>query len=167
MKIAVISDTHDNIINLKKCLDYLNNQGINVLIHCGDISTWNTLKFLRKNFTGEIYACLGNMDIEPELMAVKAKKMKNINFYSDFGEIEIEGLPILFAHEPVNLNRYLIKNSTPVAFCGHTHKPGLEKVAQTIVINPGTLSGMFTQATFAIFDTAVKAPQLILLSQLK
>ncbi|MCX6797241.1 MAG: metallophosphoesterase family protein, partial [Candidatus Doudnabacteria bacterium] len=51
-------------------------------------------------------------------------------------------------------------------FHGHTHKPWQETIGKTIIINPGTLAGLFNKATFAVFDTETKKAQLILLEKI-
>jgi len=38
MKIAVVSDTHDNLSNLRKAIDWIKSQNIKLILHCGDIS---------------------------------------------------------------------------------------------------------------------------------
>ena len=61
MNIAIISDIHDNIPNLKKVLDYCRKQKVEKMIHCGDLATLETLDFINKNFSGEIFFTFGNM----------------------------------------------------------------------------------------------------------
>jgi len=166
MKIAIISDSHDNLINLDKCLKYLQQQDIKFLIHCGDIATLETLQYLRDNFKGKIYACLGNMDINPEELAEQAKTFKQVEFFEDYGEIIIDNLKMLFTHKPEDLKKYLVKIQVDWAFYGHTHKPWIEKLGQTILLNPGTLAGMFSYPTFAVLDTNTQKPELILVDKL-
>jgi uncharacterized protein len=74
MKIAIISDTHDNLENLKKFFDFAKKEKIKILIHCGDVCNGETLKEIEKNFK-EIYLCLGNADIKESLLK-EAKKSK-------------------------------------------------------------------------------------------
>ena len=37
MKIAIISDTHDNVATFKKAVDLIKKEKIKTIIHCGDI----------------------------------------------------------------------------------------------------------------------------------
>jgi putative phosphoesterase len=62
MLIAIISDIHDNIPNLKKALDYCMLNKIEKIICCGDLASLETLDFLNDNFGGEIFYTFGNMD---------------------------------------------------------------------------------------------------------
>ena len=63
MKIAIISDIHDNLVNLKKCLDWCGQNGAEAVICCGDVTNGETLAFLRDNFRGPIHLVRGNMEI--------------------------------------------------------------------------------------------------------
>ena len=62
MKIAIISDVHDNIPNLKKVLDYCAQNSVEKMICCGDLASLETLNYLNNNFAGEIFFVFGNMD---------------------------------------------------------------------------------------------------------
>ncbi len=62
MRIAIISDVHNNIANLKKILDYCRDNEIEKIICCGDLASLETLDFLNDNFAGENFYCFGNMD---------------------------------------------------------------------------------------------------------
>jgi len=62
MQVAITSDIHNNLANLKKVLDYCNSKKIGTMICCGDLASLETLDFLNDNFAGEIFYCFGNMD---------------------------------------------------------------------------------------------------------
>ena len=57
---AVISDIHDNLVTLKQCLDWCNEQKYADLICCGDVTNSETLNFLARNFDGTIHLVKGN-----------------------------------------------------------------------------------------------------------
>ena len=54
MKLAIISDTHDNLKNFEKAINWFNKEGIELVLHCGDISSQETIDFANKLFKGEI-----------------------------------------------------------------------------------------------------------------
>ncbi len=82
MLVAITSDIHNNLANLKKVLDYCADKkihpvksrktgaaspqfnGVNIMICCGDLASLETLDFLNDNFSGKIFYCFGNMDDE-------------------------------------------------------------------------------------------------------
>lgn len=165
MLIAIISDIHDNLETLKKCLTWCGNNKINSLICCGDITTIETLSYLARNFSGEIFVVSGNAEIYEEK---DTKKFKNINFYGEIAINEINGVNIGFCHKPEKITK--IQELSPLdldfIFYGHTHKPWLEKRGSTLIVNPGTLGGVFYQATFAVLDSKQKNLSLKIVADL-
>ena len=109
MLIAIISDVHDNIPNLKKVLDYCAQNSVEKIICCGDLASLETLDFLNDNFPGEIFFVFGNMDndylknkffechserdkvesrnlTERSLDKLEMTSYKNTKIFKDFGE---------------------------------------------------------------------------------
>jgi len=164
MVIAIISDIHDNLVNLTKCLNWCQNAEIKKIISCGDMTTLLTIKNLAK-FNGEIFMVKGNIDLYEE---TQLSKYKNIKYYGASGLIELDGLKIGLVHEPTKIN--ILLKSTEVSpdyiFYGHTHKPWLEKRGPTSIINPGNLAGVWHQATFATLDTKTKKLELKILADI-
>ena len=159
MKIAIISDTHDNLENLRKFFEFTKKENIEILIHCGDVCNGETLKEIEKNFK-EIYLCLGNADIKESLF----KEVKNSKIFEKEGKIEIENLKIGFCHafklKEKNLNDF------DFYFFGHTHWPFLKKEENCYLANPGNLAGLYYKATFAILDTKTKKLELKILEKI-
>ena len=54
MKIAIVSDTHNNWANFKKAIEWLNKEKIQLILHCGDISGQEIINDAQKLFGGEI-----------------------------------------------------------------------------------------------------------------
>ncbi len=152
MKIAIISDIHDNLPNLLKALDWFKKEKIDKIICCGDVTNNETLEDLSTNFLEEIILVKGNADnwYEEEL-----EKFKNITYLGRSGGVVVlDGVKIGICHEPY-LSEKIIKNEKPhILFCGHTHKPWEEDKNGVLMINPGTLGGMFQDGTFAMYDTS-------------
>jgi len=165
MKSAIISDIHDNLANLKKCLAWCADNKIDSIICCGDITNIDTVSYLSKNFPGDIYVVTGNADLYDER---DLGKFKNINFYGEIAVNEIGKVNIGFCHEPEKIKK--VKELAPFKldfiFYGHTHKPWLEKEDGIIIANPGTLAGVFTPATFSTLDHATKNLELKILSEI-
>jgi uncharacterized protein len=171
MTFAIISDIHDNLANLEKVINYINKNKIGKLIISGDLTNPETLSFLRKKFKGEInyvfgnneeYNLQGNMYLE-EYKAID----KNINIFKETGEAKIDNLKIAFTHYPETAKELAKSGKYNLVFFGHTHKPAIETIDKTILLNPGTTGGIFYQPSFAVFNTKTKKPELILLNELK
>ena len=140
MKIAVISDTHDNLPNFKKALEWIKKQGITTVLHCGDICKQETIDEATKDFPGQIKFVRGNGDI-------------NLDELPETSEVEIGVKKIGFAHYPW-LGRKMAKTKKySTVFFGHIHMPWRWKVGKCALICPGNLSGVHYRATFAVYDT--------------
>ncbi|HDQ23192.1 MAG TPA: metallophosphoesterase [Candidatus Uhrbacteria bacterium] len=167
MKIAIISDSHDNLPNIQKAMKYINKQKIPVMIHCGDVCAPIILGEFGKLFKGkEIHVVKGNVDGDIEGFKNMVKKFPQIIYHGNAGKIEIEGLKITFCHFPTLAKKMAASQKYDFVFYGHTHLPWQEKIGKTNLINPGTLAGFFTKATFAIFDTKTQEADLILLEKI-
>ena len=166
MLIAIFSDTHDNWPNIEKAIHYLNKHKIRTIIHCGDVCAPLTLEAMAKIFMGKIHFVKGNVDGDVEGFKKHVAHFKNLKYYGQTGKLEIDKLKIVFCHEPFVAKKMAQSQKYDFVFYGHTHKPWQEKIGQTTLINPGTVAGLFTKATFAIFDTETKKAQLILLEKI-
>jgi putative phosphoesterase len=160
MKIAIISDTHDNLENLKKFFRFSKKEKIKILIHCGDVCNGETLREIEKNFK-KIFLCLGNGDMK-DLLLKKGKKTK---IFEKEGKIKIGNLNIGFCHQ-FNYKKRGLENFD-FYFFGHSHCPFLKKEKNCYLANPGSLAGIFYKATFAILDTRSKKLELKILEKIK
>ncbi len=164
MKIAIISDSHDNLPNIEKAIKYINKQKIPVIIHCGDVCAPIILGEFAKLFKGkEIHVVKGNVDGDIEGFKSMVKEYPKIIYHGNTGKLEKDKLILTFCHEPFPAKKMAESQKYDFVFHGHTHKPWQEKIGKTTIINPGTLAGLFNKATFAIFDTETRKAQLILL----
>jgi len=164
MKVAIISDIHDNLVNLEKCLNWCQENKVKNIICCGDVTNGETLKLLAENFAGKIYLVNGNVELYDK---EEIKQYKNIKYFGRIGRFELNKKNIGFCHELYLVEKILEKGKCDIIFYGHTHKPWEEKVHETKIINPGTLGGVFTRATFAVWDTKSEKLELKLLEVLK
>ncbi|MCX6765447.1 MAG: YfcE family phosphodiesterase [Candidatus Moranbacteria bacterium] len=163
MKIAIISDIHNNITNLEKVLNYCRDNNIKKIICCGDLASMETLDFLNDNFSGEIYYCFGNMDDGQLKNYDFDKKYKNTWIFKDYGEIEIENNPIkpgghgarkiAFTHYTETAKELCQTGKYDFVFYGHTHKPWEEIINNCKMLNPGNVAGEIYPPTFAVWNT--------------
>jgi len=165
MKIAIISDIHDNLPNLEKCLSWCEKEKVEKIICPGDVTNFETLKYLSHNFKGEIFLVSGNAELYEEK---DLKKFKNINFGGETMIFTLDNLNIGLCHQPEKIKRILesTKNKLDFIFYGHTHRPWLKKEGLTMIINPGTLSGVFSESCFAYFDTKSRKLELKVMKEL-
>jgi len=149
MKIVIISDIHDNLVNLKRWLSWCKSNEVEAIICCGDICNSETLCQLADNFNKEIYLVRGNSDIYNE---EEIKKFDNVNYQGSIGVFKIKNQTVGVCHEPWLADKILLQERCDIIFCGHTHKPWEEKKQEVKIINPGTLGAVFQKSTFAVWD---------------
>jgi putative phosphoesterase len=167
MKIAIISDIHNNLVNLKKVLDCCASNGIEKIICCGDLASMEALNFLNDNFEGEIFYVFGNMDNDQLRNVEFSKEYKKTKIFKEFGEVEIENKKIAFVHKPDEAKKLCESGKYEFVFHGHTHKPWMEKINDCILLNPGNVAGEIFQATFAVWNTKGNSFELIRINELK
>jgi len=164
MLVAIISDIHDNLVNLEKCLNWCPNNNIEVMICCGDVTNSDTIKYLAKHFREKIHLIKGNMEIYND---VELEKYENITYYGKIGRFEIGGKTVGVCHEPFYIEDVIKKGKCDIIFYGHTHRPWEENRQGVRAINPGTLGGMFQKSTFAVWNTEKGNIELIILDNMR
>ncbi|MFA5020895.1 MAG: metallophosphoesterase family protein [Patescibacteria group bacterium] len=166
MRIAIISDTHDNIPNIEKFLAWAKANAIETVIHCGDIAAPAMVaQFFGP--AGLIFHCVFGNVADRELLPIACEKFKHCRCHGDQGELEIDGIKIAFCHRPDEAEILAATNKYNLVFCGHTHQPGMKTLPNNCqLINPGTLGGLFSKATFSVFDTVSKNLELKILELL-
>ncbi len=174
MKLAIISDIHDNLPNLKKVLAYCRENKIEKLIHCGDLAEIETLDFIIANFDGDIFWTFGNMDLEHSATyPFSDGKYKNIQIFSRHGEVEIANHRMAFVHYQDYAKRLCEDGRFDFVFYGHTHKPWTEKIISEQngkvceMLNPGNVANQHYPPTFAVWDSLSDQFSLIRVNELK
>jgi putative phosphoesterase len=166
MKIAIISDTHGNVANFKKTVNWLNKENIRTILHCGDIGDPGSLKESLEDFKGECFGVFGNMDKSFKILVDEYNKIPKVKIEEDIFETEIGGKKIIFTHFPDAAKKLAQSGKYDLVFYGHTHRPWDEKISETHMINPGELAGQFYKPTFAVYDTETSELQLKILEKL-
>ena len=166
MKIAVLSDIHDHIWNLKKVLDQIKGN-VETIIFCGDMCAPFTAGILGKAGVS-IYACLGNNDEDHIHMLQKGGDKFNWTALSEeFGQVTLDNKKIAFCHYPKLADLLSKTGEYDAVFFGHTHDAGLGNHGKTLILNPGAVCGIQKgesgSATFAIYDTASNDAEIIAL----
>jgi len=167
MKIAIISDTHDNEATFKKAVDLIKKEKIKIILHCGDIFKPETLKEGLKEYQGKIYIIFSEADASfSKIPEDSFNDLPKSKVFEKSGQIKIGGKKIAFCHFP-EIGRDLAKTQKyDLVFYGHTHKPWEEKTGKTRLVNPGNIAGLFFRPSFAIYDTKTDKLELKILEKL-
>lgn len=168
MQVAIISDIHDNIPNLKKVLDYCALNNIAKIICCGDLASLETLDFLNANFSGEIFYTFGNMDNDfLKNYSFENDQYKKTKIFKEFGEIEIDNKNVAFIHFPQEAKILCESGKYRFVFYGHTHKPFEEIINSCKMLNPGNVANQYYLPTFATWETEEDKFSLIRVNELR
>ncbi|MDO8741370.1 MAG: metallophosphoesterase [Candidatus Woesearchaeota archaeon] len=132
--IGIISDTHDNIPNIKKAVDIFKNRKVDLVIHLGDLVAPVTalyFKGLKMKFIK------GNCDGDVELMKERIKEIGG-EFLGISSELNLSNKKLFLIHKPDNINELALSGKYDYILHGHDHKAKDEKIGKTRIINPGT-----------------------------
>ncbi len=149
---VIVSDTHDNLPNIRKIVSEAKKRGATHIFHCGDIVSPFALKDLMISDV-DFHGVFGNNDGEILLLTQRSSG----RIRKGPAEIIIDGYKILLMHEPVALDALLEANAYDFIFYGHTHKMDVRRSTKTLLINPGDASGYLSdKATVVFLDPAKK-----------
>jgi putative phosphoesterase len=150
MKVAILSDIHDNIWRLATLLEGLEAE---TLIFCGDFCAPFTLDQIAREFEGPIHAVLGNNDGDQLLLSRVAGKHPHVTLHGQFAELELDGRRVAVSHYP-EVGRAIAQAGTYDLVChGHSHERLVAGTGQTVRVNPGEVMGRKGPSTYAIYDT--------------
>lgn len=167
MKIGVLSDTHDQVENILKAVKLLNDEGVELVIHCGDWVAPFTL-FFYKGLQAPIKGVFGNNDGDRFLHPVRAKDYGiDIEYEERVLSLVLDGRKIFVYHGDYGevTDALVTCGKYDAVFHGHTHRRVNELVGKTLSLNPGTLMAVTDDetkgASFAIYDTATNTARFI------
>lgn len=151
MRIAVMSDLHDNVRAWELIAKYLHDEEIVTLLNCGDTCAPAMLADMAKTYHGHIHTVYGNVADREQEMTI-AKSLKNVTHYGDSGVIAIAGRKVFINHYPAAAEKKALSGDVHLACHGHTHLKRWEPIGKTLVLNPGTAGGMFQYPSIATVD---------------
>lgn len=152
MRIAILSDTHDHIPNLRAAVTFCNAYSVNMIIHCGDLISPFMLNELAL-FGGAVHLIYGNNPGDQHLISQWCgTRFPSITLHGFLGAVEAGGRRFAFHHSPELARGLAHQGKFDVVCCGHNHCYGVEKIGATLLVNPGELLGKDGQPTFAVVD---------------
>ena len=154
MKVAILSDAHDNIWKLAEVLEDVNRAGAGAMIFCGDLCAPFTLKQIGEGVSGPVHVVQGNNDGDMLLLAHIAAGLDNVTLYGPYAVLDLGGRAIAANHYPQIARDQALSGQYDLVCHGHDHTPNLERVGDTLLVNPGEVMGRFGKSTYALYDTA-------------
>lgn len=166
MQIAVVSDTHNSIINLEKAIKEIRSRQIKHLIHCGDLTLSHTLQPCGNLF---IYLVFGNGDFDQEAISQELKTLNPESSASITQDFSLYGQRFFVAHGDNHrlIQTALASSTYDWVLQGHTHRFKDELFGRTRWLNPGALGGKsFDDLSFAIIDTVSRSVERVSIKEL-
>ena len=157
MRLAILSDIHDNVWKLAGALDTA--RGADALICCGDLCSPFIVHQLGRGFAAPIHIVFGNNDGDRYHIGANAAEYPHIEIHGEMMRAEFAGLRIAANHYD-NIARAIAASGDYDVVCyGHNHVYDVTRTGRTLAINPGAIMG----ATFAADGTRTDVPSTFVL----
>ncbi len=164
MRIAILSDIHDNLWNLAAAVKSIEDAG--AIVCCGDLCSPFVIDELAK-FQGDVHIVFGNNDGDLYRITAKALKTANCHVHGELFQATLGGKRFAVNHFDY-LARPIAKSGDYDVVCfGHNHEFEISREGFCLLINPGPVMGAKfsngkwedTPPTFVIYDTASNTPE--------
>ncbi len=137
MRIGVVSDTHNNIKNVRKIVELFNASGVDRVVHTGDITQAKTIEVFA-HLEMPMYGVFGNNDEERETLEAAIDR-----YGFQFCEPPYQAIwaerEIIIVHDPLEFDGHL--GGQDLALHGHTHRYRSERLDGIEIFNPGECAG--------------------------
>ncbi|MCU4742343.1 YfcE family phosphodiesterase [Natronoglomus mannanivorans] len=139
MQLGIISDTHDNVEAVDAAMDVFREEGVEVVVHCGDFIAPPVIE----RFDGiELHGVLGNNDGEVEgLEAAFDALGGGSDLHGRFADLEFDGLSMAVLHgeDLAEVEEYAVSGDYDYDYVcyGHHHEREHREEGRTTVLNPG------------------------------
>ena len=137
MRVAVLSDIHDNLWNLAAVIEHAS-AASDVLICCGDLCSPFVMDLLAR-FPGQVHIVFGNNDAD--LFRITRKASERVRVHGEFFETELEGKRIAVNHFDYLARPIAASGLYDIVCYGHNHNFSIARVGRTLAINPGPIMG--------------------------
>ncbi len=160
MKIAVLSDSHDNIWKLRAAMPHLQSAG--AVIHCGDLCSPFMLRAVGEGLAQTPFHLVwGNNDGDRLLLARIAAGLPQVTLHGDLAQVELGGLRVAVNHYPEIGRALALSGLYDLVCCGHNHEAQQERLGNCLLLNPGELMGLKGRSTLALFDTDSRGVEFV------
>lgn len=143
MKVGIITDTHDHHKNVLKAVEIFNEKGVKYILHAGDFVSPFTAKAFGDVKDAKFIGVFGNCDGERKMLKSVIEEFGgeiHEKLYAGF----IEKKKVLMTHKPDKIEAEISGGKYDLIIYGHTHKPDIRRVENTLVVNPGEATDWIT-----------------------
>lgn len=167
MRIGVISDIHDNVWNLWRALERL--QDTEAVICCGDLCSPFVVAQLADGLKGKpLHAVFGNNDGDLfRITGAAGRYGEKVQLHGEFAELRLAERLIAVSHYPAIALPLADSGRYDVVCYGHDHTFDIGTRGGTTTINPGAImgfdptAGRDIPATLVVFDTETQRAERV------
>jgi putative phosphoesterase len=152
MRIGVLSDTHDNLRNVRRIAELLAAARVERVVHTGDFTRPDTLELLARVGV-PIHGVFGNNDVARAALHEAATRC-GAELAEPPLELRWAGRRIAVVHDPEAHPR-LDLAACDALLHGHKHRQVIERAGHTLILNPGECAGWLDgHNSVAVLDLA-------------
>lgn len=149
MKLGIMSDSHDNIPNVKLAVELFNKHGVDLVVHAGDFIAPFAIDSLAE-LDCRVVGVFGNNDGERIVLAKKFELIGEV--HPNLASATLGEKNIAVMHFPELAIPIAKSGDYDIVVYGHTHKIDIQK-EKSLLLNPGETGGWTTgKATVAIVE---------------
>jgi putative phosphoesterase len=161
MRIAVLSDIHDNVWKLDAALAAVR-ESTGAMLCCGDLCSPFIAHQIGRGYPHPVHIVFGNNDGDQFRITANAAKYPHLRIHGELFTGEFAGRKFAMNHYD-SIGRPLAASGLYDVVCfGHNHTREIARVGKTLAINPGAILGAAFAAdgtrrdvpsTFLVYDT--------------
>ncbi len=168
MKIAVLSDIHDNVWKLARALEQA--QPAEAMVCCGDLCSPFIVHQMGRGFSKPIHIIFGNNDGDLFRITANARNYEHIRIHGEMFRGEFGGKRFAANHYDNIARAIAASGEFDVVLYGHNHVYDISRIGKTLAINPGAIMGAKFAAdgsrtdvpsTFVIYDTETEKAERV------
>lgn len=160
MRIAIVSDSHDNIWKMAAAMPHL--EAADAVLHCGDlVAPFMILRLIKGTGGRPVHIVWGNNDGDKVALSQVAANAENIHLHGELAEIELGGLKIAMNHYPKIARGLAASGRYDLVCYGHDHTAHEEWLGETLLLNPGEIMGLNGRSTLAILETQTRVVEWV------
>lgn len=165
MKVAIISDIHDNFHNLICAVEEIEKRDVEHVLCLGDLVANGIAKILAGLEIPTFLVWGNNVGDRVQVMKTALSDKSNLSVSEKtYDSIELDGRKLFLSHYPDLAEPIAKSGDFDAVFVGHTHKKHQEKVGDCLVLNPGGIGTNVTpESSFAIYDTKTNEAEFVIL----
>ena len=139
MRIAILSDIHDNVWKLAAALAAV--PDADALLCCGDLCSPFVIHQLGRGFPRAIHIVFGNNDGDLYRITANARNYENIRLHGEMFRGEFDGKRFAMNHYDGIARTLAASGEFDVVCYGHNHIFEIARIGNTLAINPGAIMG--------------------------